>query len=132
MKFVDEVVVDVVAGGWYVSEMRGDGGRGGDIYLVADKSLNTLIDFRYKRIFRATKGQQGLGSDCIGAAGEDLHIKLPVGTLIYDHNTEVLLGDLKEDGQTLLIAKGGSKGLGNARFKTRVTGFSGCGFIRIT
>tara|TARA_R110000868_G_scaffold124730_1_gene329516 strand:- start:4002 stop:5024 length:1023 start_codon:yes stop_codon:yes gene_type:complete len=132
MKFVDEVVVDVVAGRGgdgclsfrrekYVERggpNGGDGGRGGDIYLVADKSLNTLIDFRYKRIFRATKGQQGLGSDCIGAAGEDLHIKLPVGTLIYDHNTEVLLGDLKEDGQTLLIAKGGSKGLGNARFKT--------------
>tara|TARA_R110002072_G_scaffold138733_6_gene282212 strand:+ start:1767 stop:2789 length:1023 start_codon:yes stop_codon:yes gene_type:complete len=132
MKFVDEVVVDVIAGRGgdgclsfrrekYVERggpNGGDGGRGGDIYLVADKSLNTLIDFRYKRIFRATKGQQGLGSDCIGAAGEDLHIKLPVGTLIYDHNTEVLLGDLKEDGQTLLIAKGGSKGLGNARFKT--------------
>jgi len=132
MKFVDEVVIDVIAGKGgdgclsfrrekYIERggpNGGDGGHGGDVYLIADSSLNTLVDFRFKRIYKATKGQHGMGSDCFGASGEDLYIKIPVGTLIYDHNTDVLLGDLKEKDQTLLVAKGGSRGLGNARFKT--------------
>ncbi|MBP9722424.1 MAG: GTPase ObgE [Gammaproteobacteria bacterium] len=132
MKFVDEAIIEVMAGkgGDGCSSFRrekfvpfggpngGDGGEGGSIYFVADPDLNTLIDFRYKRIFKANKGQGGLGSDCSGKSGDDLFIPVPCGTKVYSHDTEECLGDLLNAGDKLLVAKGGARGLGNARFKT--------------
>lgn len=132
MKFVDEAVIEVIAGngGDGCSSFRrekfipfggpngGDGGMGGSIYLVSDPDLNTLIDFRYKRIFKATKGQGGMGSDCSGKAGDDLFIAVPCGTQVFSHETDECLGDLATAGEKLLVAKGGNRGLGNARFKT--------------
>lgn len=132
MKFVDEVRIRVVAGdggNGCVSFHRekfvprggpdgGDGGDGGSIYLVADKSLNTLIDFRYKRLFRAQKGQGGMGSQCTGKSGDDITIAVPVGTLVYDEETHEQIGDLIEPGQKLLVAKGGAHGIGNMHFKS--------------
>jgi GTP-binding protein len=96
----------------------GDGGDGGSVYLEADEGLNTLVDFRYTRLFRAGSGQPGRGSQCSGKAGQDLTIRVPVGTLAYDADTEELLGDLVAHGERLLVAKGGVHGLGNARFKS--------------
>jgi len=134
MRFVDEAIVRVVAGdggNGCVSFRRekyiprggpdgGDGGDGGSIYLQATESLNTLVDFRYKRLFRAPNGQGGMGSQCSGKSGEDITIAVPVGTLIYDNETQELIGDLVEKGQRLLVAKGGSHGIGNVHFKSSV------------
>lgn len=132
MKFVDEASIEVQAGkggdgcvGFRREKFipfggpdGGDGGHGGSVYLIADSGLNTLIDFRYKRLFRAHKGEQGKGSNCTGKKGEDLYIKVPVGTLVFDKETEENLGDLTTTQQTLLVAQGGQAGLGNTRFKT--------------
>lgn len=132
MKFIDEATIEVTAGkggDGCLSFRRekfirlggpngGDGGTGGDIYLKADPDLNTLVDFRFKRIFKAEKGRHGQGSDCNGKAGSDLVIKVPCGTMVYNIETDELLGDISQEDNLLLVAKGGSKGLGNARFKT--------------
>lgn len=132
MKFIDEATIDVIAGKGgdgclsfrrekYVpfgGPNGGDGGMGGDIYLQADPDLNTLIDFRYNRIFKSTKGQHGMGSDCNGKNGDDLIIKVPCGTKVYNTETDELLGDITAENDTILVAKGGIKGLGNTRFKT--------------
>jgi len=132
MKFVDEVTIEVKAGDGgdgCVSFRRelyaprggpngGDGGDGGSIYVDAVAGLNTLADFRYTRSFEAKRGENGMGTDCTGRSGEDLHIRVPVGTIIYDVDTEELLGDLVADGQSLLVARGGFHGLGNARYKS--------------
>lgn len=132
MKFVDEAKITVNAGkggDGCLSFRRekfipkggpngGDGGDGGSIYLRADSSLNTLIDFRYTRLYRAENGQTGMGKQRTGKSGEDLYITVPVGTLAYDLETEELLGDLIEDGQVLLVAQGGHHGLGNIHFKS--------------
>ena len=96
----------------------GDGGKGGSVYLVADASINTLIDFRYKRLFKAQNGDCGHGKQCRGHDGESCWVKVPVGTLIKDEDTGDVLGELIEDGQTILIAQGGARGLGNVHFKT--------------
>lgn len=134
MKFVDEAFIRVEAGhggAGCLSFRRekyiprggpdgGDGGDGGSIYLQARANLNTLIDFRYKRVFRAAHGEAGRGSDCRGKKGDDLYIDVPVGTLIYDQDTGEELGDLTQLDQTLLIARGGFHGLGNARFKSSI------------
>lgn len=96
----------------------GDGGKGGDVWAEAIVGLNTLIDFRYQQHHRAQRGVNGMGKDRTGAGGEDRIIKVPVGTEIYDMETEELIGDLTEPGQRLLIAEGGNGGWGNARFKT--------------
>ena len=96
----------------------GDGGDGGSVYLLADSGLNTLADFRFQRDYRAQRGQNGMGSDCTGRKGEDKVVKVPIGTVVRDAETGELIGDLVEDGQTLLVAKGGVHGLGNARFKS--------------
>jgi len=85
---------------------------------VADTGLNTLADFRFKRMFRAEHGKKGMGSNCSGKYGEDLYVRVPVGTIVCDADTEETLGDLLKPGQTLLVAKGGVHGLGNARFKS--------------
>jgi GTP-binding protein len=132
MKFVDEVVITVQAGngGHGCMSFRrekfipmggpngGDGGDGGNVVLIADENLNTLVDYRYTRIFRAKNGESGSGADCTGHAGADTILHVPVGTVVFDVVTDESLGELVEPGQTLLVAKGGYRGLGNARFKT--------------
>ncbi len=132
MKFVDEATIEVIAGKGgdgclsfrrekfipYGGPNGGDGGDGGSVYLQADSGLNTLVDFRFKRLFRAKVGQNGQGSECTGKKGEDFFLKVPVGTLVYDVDTEEFLGDLVKPTQTLLVAKGGHHGLGNVHFKT--------------
>lgn len=132
MKFVDEAVIRVEAGdggSGCVSFRRekyvpdggpdgGDGGDGGSVYLQADENLNTLIDYRFERFHRAERGNNGRGRDCTGHGGEDLILKVPVGTRAVDEETAESLGDLTTHGQKLLVAKGGFHGLGNTRFKS--------------
>lgn len=132
MKFVDEVTIRVAAGSGgdgCVSFRRekyipfggpngGDGGSGGSVYLVGDSGLNTLVDFRHKRQFRAERGENGMGSDCYGKGSDDIEVKVPVGTLVYDADTEEQMGDITRAGQRLLVAKGGEGGLGNIHFKS--------------
>ena len=134
MKFTDEAKITVTAGGGgngglsfrrekYVAmggPDGGDGGDGGSVYLQADKGLNTLIDFRYKRIFRAQRGVDGMGKQRTGKSGEDCIIPVPIGTVVFDEDTEECMGDLIEDGQKLLVAKGGFHGLGNLRYKSSI------------
>ena len=98
----------------------GHGGRGGDVFLRADKSKNTLQDFRYKRHFFAKDGQGGMGNLRTGASADDMIVKVPVGTLVFDEEDGVLLADLKEDGDEIVVAKGGRGGRGNASFKNSV------------
>jgi GTP-binding protein len=132
MKFIDEATITVQAGdgGNGSASFRrekyipfggpdgGDGGRGGNVYLEAHASYNTLIDFRYTRRFEAGSGEKGHGSQCSGKSGTDCVVPVPVGTLVHDANTGELLGDLTEAGQRLLVAKGGELGLGNLHFKS--------------
>ena len=132
MKFVDEARIKVAAGdggNGCVSFRRekyipkggpdgGDGGDGGSVYLEGDVGLNTLADFRFQRSYRAEKGQKGMGANCRGKSGEDLVVKVPVGTVVRDADTGEEIGDVIEEGQRLLVAKGGFHGLGNARFKS--------------
>ena len=134
MKFVDEVSITVKAGdggNGCMSFRRekfipkggpdgGDGGDGGSIYLEADPNLNTLVDYRYTRRFNAQRGENGRGSDCTGAKGEDMVLRVPVGTTVVDAGTQEIIGDLTEPGQRLLVAQGGFHGLGNTRFKSSV------------
>ena len=96
----------------------GDGGDGGHVWLEAVDNLNTLIDFRFQQHFKAQPGRPGEGSNKTGAAGEDLVIKVPVGTQVFEEDEVTLIGDLDETGERLLLAKGGSGGFGNARFKS--------------
>jgi len=132
MKFVDEALIKVLAGkggNGCMSFRRekfmpnggpdgGDGGRGGSIYLEADASLNTLVDFRYQPHYRAETGQGGSSSDCTGRAGADMILAVPVGTTVIDEETQEVIGDLAVAGKRLLVAKGGVPGQGNTRFKT--------------
>lgn len=132
MKFVDEVTIRVeagVGGDGALSFRRekfipfggpdgGDGGDGGSIYLQADSNLNTLVDFRYQRIFHAERGQKGSGCNCSGKGGDDLVIRVPVGTAVLDNDTGEEIGDLVSSEQKLLVAQGGWHGLGNTRFKS--------------
>lgn len=134
MKFVDEATILVVAGdggNGCVSFRRekyipnggpdgGDGGDGGDIYLVADENLNTLIDYRFVKSFRAERGENGQSRDCTGKRGKDITIKVPVGTRVLDQGTGEVVGDMTRHGQVLMVAKGGFHGLGNTRFKSSV------------
>lgn len=134
MKFVDEAVILIAAGdggNGCVSFRRekyipdggpdgGDGGDGGDVYLLADENLNTLIDYRFERSFRAEKGQDGRSANCTGKRGKDITVKVPVGTRIFDQATGEILGDMTRHQQKLMLAKGGFHGLGNARFKSSV------------
>ena len=96
----------------------GDGGDGGSIYMEADVNLNTLVDYRYTRRFNAQRGENGRGADCTGAKGEDLILKVPVGTTIIDADTQEIIGDLTEEGQRIRVVEGGWHGLGNTRFKS--------------
>ena len=96
----------------------GDGGKGGDVIILAVENLNTLIDFRYQQHFKAKKGQNGMGSEMTGAKGDDLIIKVPVGTEVVADDGETVIVDMTEPGQRFVIAKGGDGGRGNVRFKT--------------
>ncbi|MEY3182034.1 MAG: GTP-binding protein GTP1/Obg family [Pseudomonadota bacterium] len=132
MKFVDEASILVKAGNGgngclsfrrekfiqYGGPNGGDGGNGGSIYLKATPGLNTLVDFRFQKHFRAKNGQHGMGTECTGRAGEDLIIPVPVGTLVWNKETNELIGDLVKADQLLLVAKGGWHGLGNVHFKS--------------
>ena len=132
MKFVDEASIRVEAGNGgsgCVSFRRekyipkggpdgGDGGDGGSVYLVADSGLNTLVDFRHLRIHRAEKGQPGMGRNRTGRSGEDLYVRVPVGTRVKDADTEEEIGELLKHEAELLVARGGFHGLGNARYKS--------------
>jgi len=134
MKFVDEAIIDVLAGngGDGAASFRrekyiprggpdgGDGGRGGSIYAVADRNINTLVDFRFARTHRAGHGERGSGADCYGAGGRDITLRMPVGTLVYDAETGNPIADLAKDGETALLVKGGKGGLGNLHFKSSI------------
>jgi GTPase len=132
MKFIDEARIEVIAGdgGDGSASMRrekfvpfggpdgGDGGRGGSVYAVADRNINTLIDYRYAKKHQARNGENGRGSDCYGKGGDDIMLRMPVGTIISDMDTGELIADLTEHNQTVLVAKGGAGGLGNLHFKS--------------
>jgi len=132
MKFIDEAIIEVIAGngGDGVAHFRrekfvprggpdgGDGGRGGSIYAVADRNINTLIDYRYARIHRANSGEKGRGADCYGKGAEDVVLRVPVGTVVSDNHTGEIIADLMQHGQKALLAKGGEGGLGNLHFKS--------------
>ncbi len=134
MKFVDEATIDIAAGDGgngcvsfrhekfkeFGGPDGGDGGRGGHVFALADPSLNTLVDFRYTRRFEAQRGEHGKGSDMFGAKGEDIVLKMPVGTIISDAETGEVLFELLQPGEQLLIAKGGDGGFGNLRFKSAI------------
>jgi GTP-binding protein len=132
MKFVDEAKLKAHAGngGRGCASFRrekfvpfggpdgGDGGHGGSVYLRAAPGINTLADFRVERTFKARPGVAGSGNDCTGAAGDDLYIPVPIGTVVTDADTGEQLGDLVHEGDTLLVARGGKGGWGNTRFKS--------------
>jgi GTP-binding protein len=134
MKFIDEATIKVYAGdgGNGVATFRrekyepmggpngGDGGKGGSIYAVADRNINTLVDYRYTRTFRAQRGENGRGAECYGAKGEDTILRVPVGTVISDKATERMIVDLAEHNQKELLARGGNNGLGNVHFKSSI------------
>ncbi len=134
MKFIDEALVEVIAGngGNGAASFRrekfipkggpdgGDGGRGGHIYAIADRNINTLIDYRYTRMFRAKHGENGRGADCFGAGGDDIVLRMPVGTLVLDEDTGLIVADLTEHGQEVLLVQGGEGGMGNLHFKSSV------------
>ena len=134
MKFVDEAFIEVIAGdgGNGAASFRrekyvprggpdgGDGGRGGSIWAVADRNVNTLIDYRYARIHRAKRGENGRGADQYGRGADDVVLRVPVGTVVTDADTGEFVADLDHDAARALVAKGGNGGLGNLHFKSSV------------
>jgi GTP-binding protein len=132
MKFVDEATITVTAGngGNGCASFRrekyvpfggpdgGDGGAGGSVYLIGNEGLNTLVDFRHQRQFKAQRGVDGMSRQKTGKGGEDLYIRVPVGTIVHNVETDEVIGDVTEDNQTLLVAQGGQGGRGNIRFKS--------------
>lgn len=132
MKFIDEATIQAIAGkgGDGAASFRrekyiprggpdgGDGGRGGSIYAIADRNINTLIDYRYARIHRARNGQNGQGSDRYGKSADDIVLRVPVGTLVRDINTNEIVADLVYHDQKVMLAKGGEGGIGNLHFKS--------------
>ncbi len=132
MKFIDEAMIQVFAGkgGDGAASFRrekfipkggpdgGDGGSGGSVYAIADRNINTLVDYRYARVFRAKNGQNGRGSDCYGKGADDIVLRMPVGTLITNTVTHEVVADLLHHQQKILLAKGGEGGFGNLHFKS--------------
>lgn len=132
MKFVDEAVIEVAGGNGgngCLSFRRarnlprggpdgGNGGNGGDVDLIGDAALNTLVDFRFTPRYAAPNGKPGRGGDKTGACGDALHVRVPVGTTVLDEETQTAIGDVEHPGETLLVARGGRRGLGNAHFKS--------------
>lgn len=134
MKFVDEAFIDIFAGDGgngcvsfrhekykeFGGPNGGDGGRGGHVFVLADPNLNTLVDFRFARRYEAKRGQHGMGSDMFGVAGDDITLKMPVGTIIADAETGEILYELLAPGEVITLAKGGDGGFGNMRFKSAI------------
>ncbi|MEO7129506.1 MAG: Obg family GTPase CgtA [Rhodoferax sp.] len=134
MKFVDEAYIDISAGDGgagcvsfrhekykeFGGPNGGDGGRGGHVFAVADPNLNTLVDYRFSRRHEARRGEHGMGSDMFGAAGDDITLKMPVGTIITDAETGEVLYEMLVPGELITIAKGGDGGFGNLRFKSAI------------
>lgn len=134
MKYIDEAIIHVSAGkgGDGVASFRrerfipkggpsgGDGGRGGSIFAIADRNINTLVDYRFARMHRAKKGENGRGSDCYGKGADDIVLRMPVGTVITNAVTGEVLADLEQHEQKVLLAKGGTGGLGNLHFKSSI------------
>ena len=134
MKFVDEAYIDIIAGDGgngcvsfrhekykeFGGPNGGDGGRGGHVFAVADAALNTLVDYRFSKRYEAKRGQHGMGSDMFGAAGDDIILKMPVGTLLIDAETNDVLFELLTPGEVIMIAKGGDGGFGNMRSKSAI------------
>lgn len=132
MKFIDEAKIEVIAGdggngvaSFCREKFRpfggpdgGDGGKGGSIIAIADRNINTLVDYRFAKMHRAKHGENGRGSDCYGKGADDVMLRMPVGTLIIDQNDGAIIADLTEHGQTALLAKGGEGGWGNIHFKS--------------
>jgi len=132
MKFVDEASIHIIAGKGgngsasfrrekyiqYGGPDGGDGGNGGNVFLEGDSGLNTLVDFRHRRMYKAENGVQGKGQEKYGKRGEDVYIRVPLGTIVTDADSGVALGDVTEHGQHLLVARGGKGGLGNVHFKS--------------
>ena len=132
MKFIDESKIEVIAGdgGNGAASFRrekyidkggpdgGDGGWGGSVYALADRNINTLVDYRFARMHRAKNGESGRGADCYGKGAEDVTLRMPVGTVITDINNGEVIADLAHDGQKTLLAQGGKGGLGNLHFKS--------------
>ncbi|MFC3109107.1 GTPase ObgE [Undibacterium arcticum] len=132
MKFIDEAKIEVIAGdggngvaSFCREKFRpfggpdgGDGGKGGSIWAVADRNINTLVDYRYSKLHKARDGENGRGADCYGKGADDIMLRMPVGTLIADHLTGEIIADLTEHGQVELLAKGGEGGWGNIHFKS--------------
>lgn len=132
MRFVDEAIIEVRAGngGDGVASFRrekyvprggpdgGDGGRGGSVYAIADRNINTLVEYRFARLHRARNGRKGGGSECYGRSGGDIVLPMPVGTVVRDEETGELIADLCRDRQKALLARGGQGGLGNVHFKS--------------
>ena len=132
MKLVDEAEIKVIAGnggngciGFRREKFiplggpdGGDGGAGGSVWLVADENVNTLVDFRHQKQFRAQRGENGMGRQAYGKGGEDLVIVVPVGTVVTNVETDEVIGDLVAHGDRLLVAHGGKGGLGNMHFKS--------------
>jgi GTP-binding protein len=132
MKFIDEAKIEVIAGngGAGSTSMRrekfiefggpdgGDGGRGGSVYAIADRNINTLIDYRYSKTHTAKNGEPGRGADCYGRAGDDIELRMPVGTIIADLETNELIADLTKHGERICLAQGGVGGWGNIHFKS--------------
>jgi len=134
MKFIDEARIEVAGGkgGNGAASFRrekyvpfggpdgGDGGRGGSVYAVADENINTLVEFRFVKRYQAQHGERGGSSDCYGKGGDDIELRMPVGTQVLDMDTEEVVADLTRHGQRVLVAKGGKGGLGNLHFKSSV------------
>ena len=132
MKFVDEASIHITAGKGgsgsasfrrekyiqYGGPDGGDGGDGGSVYLEGDSGLNTLVDFRHRRMYQAENGVQGKGQEKYGKKGEDIYIRVPLGTIVTDESSEIVIGDVTEHRQHLLVARGGKGGLGNVHFKS--------------
>ncbi len=132
MKFIDEAKIEVIAGdggngvaSFCREKFRpfggpdgGDGGKGGSIWAVADRNINTLVDYRYSKLHKARNGENGRGADCYGKGADDIMLRMPVGTLIIDQNDGEVVADLTEHGQQVLLAKGGEGGWGNIHFKS--------------
>ncbi|MBR7799711.1 Obg family GTPase CgtA [Undibacterium fentianense] len=132
MKFIDEARIEVIAGdggngvaSFCREKFRpfggpdgGDGGKGGSIYAVGDRNINTLVDFRYSKLHKAKDGENGRGADCYGKGADDIRLRMPVGTLIIDRNTDEVIADITEHGQEVLLARGGEGGWGNIHFKS--------------
>ncbi len=132
MKFIDEAKIEVHGGKGGNGAMSfrrekfipkggpdgGDGGRGGSIFAIADQNINTLVDYRFSRMHRAKNGESGRGAQCNGAGADDIHLRMPVGTVITDMETNEALADLAIHGQSAVLARGGKGGLGNVNFKT--------------